>query len=118
MKFCTDVFGITLTITNFSCHVLLCWGLFCHIFGPTLVCDLLFLENCSIFFHEIFYRFLKTLWPFFNCLKATEPLRGDSLPFTTKSPEGPGLSITLIGLVLLWQSLHKRKVFSFNHPFG
>ena len=33
----------------------------------------------------------KNLWPFlwlgFNCLKATEPLRGGSLPFTTKFPE-------------------------------
>ena len=25
----------------------------------------------------------------FNCLKATEPLRGGSLPFTTKFPESP-----------------------------
>ena len=26
------------------------------------------------------------LWMEFNCLKATEPLRGDDLLFTTKSP--------------------------------
>ena len=26
-------------------------------------------------------------WMGFNCLKATEPLRGGSLPFTTKLPE-------------------------------
>ena len=26
----------------------------------------------------------------FNCLKITEPLRGDSLLFTTKSPGAPG----------------------------
>ena len=29
------------------------------------------------------------LWMGFNCLKATEPLRGDSLLFTTKSPGVP-----------------------------
>ena len=29
------------------------------------------------------------LWMGFNCLKATEPLQGDSLIFTTKSPEVP-----------------------------
>ena len=33
--------------------------------------------------------------------KATEPLRGDSLLFTTKSQEGPGLSNNLMVLVLL-----------------
>ena len=30
------------------------------------------------------------LWMGFNCFTATEPLQGDSLPFTTKSPEIPG----------------------------
>ena len=30
------------------------------------------------------------LWMGFNCIKATEPLLGDSLLFTTKSPGGPG----------------------------
>ena len=30
------------------------------------------------------------LWMGFNCLKATEPLRGGSLLFTTKFPEIPG----------------------------
>ena len=30
------------------------------------------------------------LWMGFNCLKATEPLRGDSLLFTTKFPAIPG----------------------------
>ena len=29
----------------------------------------------------------------FNCLKATEPLQGDSLLFTTKSPGVPGTHI-------------------------
>ena len=30
------------------------------------------------------------LWTEFNCTKATEPLRGNSLLFTTKSPGNPG----------------------------
>ena len=30
------------------------------------------------------------LWMGFNCLKATEPLRGGNLLFTTKFPEIPG----------------------------
>ena len=29
------------------------------------------------------------LWMWFNCLKVTEPLRGDSLLFTTQSPGFP-----------------------------
>ena len=33
----------------------------------------------------------------FNCLKATEQLRGDSLLFTTKSPEGPGTHLIDFG---------------------
>ena len=59
------------TENNFSCDILLCWGSFWHIFGPILVCDLLFLENRSIFFHEISYRFLKVLWPLFYGLGST-----------------------------------------------
>ena len=30
------------------------------------------------------------LWMEFKCLKATEPLGGDSLLFTTQFPGGPG----------------------------
>ena len=54
IKFCTDVFSITLGHLGY-------WG----IFGPILVCYLLFLENHSILFYEILDRFLKTLWPLF-----------------------------------------------------
>ena len=37
------------------------------------------------------------LWMRFNCLEATEPLRGDSLLFTTKSPGGPGTHLIDLG---------------------
>ena len=33
----------------------------------------------------------------FNCLKATESLRGDSLLFTTHSPEVPGTHLNDLG---------------------
>ena len=43
----------------------------------------------------------KTLWLVFtkgfNCLKATETLRIDSLLFTTKSPEIPGTHLINLG---------------------
>ena len=46
--------------------------------------------------------FLKTLWFIFlwmgfNCLKATKPLRGGSLLFTTKFPEIPGTHMIALG---------------------
>ena len=37
------------------------------------------------------------LWMGFNCLKATEPLRGASLLFTTKFPESPGTHLINLG---------------------
>ena len=37
------------------------------------------------------------LWMRFNCLKATEPLRGGSLLSTTKFPETPGTHLIDIG---------------------
>ena len=44
---------------------------------------------------------LKLFGPFlrigFNCLKAREPLRGDSLLFTTKSPEDPSTHFINLG---------------------
>ena len=37
------------------------------------------------------------LWMGFNCLKATESLRGGSLPFTIKFPEIPGTHLIDLG---------------------
>ena len=37
------------------------------------------------------------LWMGFNCLKATEPLRGVALLFTTKFPEIPGTHLIDLG---------------------
>ena len=37
------------------------------------------------------------LWLGFNCLKAAEPLGGDSLLFTTKFPEIPGTYLIDLG---------------------
>ena len=43
---------------------------------------------------EVFY-FMTLLSMGFNCLRTTEPLRGDSLLFTTKFPGGPGNSLNI-----------------------
>ena len=45
----------------------------------------------------------------FNCLKATEPLRGGSLLFTTKSPGGPGTHLIDLGK-------DERLIRSWSHP--
>ena len=37
------------------------------------------------------------LWMEGNCLKATEPFRGDSLPFTTQFPGFPGTHLINLG---------------------
>ena len=37
------------------------------------------------------------LWMWFNCLKATEPLRGDGLLFRTQSPGVPGTHLIDLG---------------------
>ena len=37
------------------------------------------------------------LWIEFNCLKAAEPLRGDSLLFTTDTPGDPGTHLIYLG---------------------
>ena len=37
------------------------------------------------------------LWMGFNCLKAAEPPRGDSLLFTAKFPEVPGTLLINLG---------------------
>ena len=37
------------------------------------------------------------LWMGFNCFKATQPLQGGSLLFTTKFPESPGTHLIYIG---------------------
>ena len=50
---------------------------------------------------------LKLYGPFlqmgFNCLKATEPLRGDSLLFTTQFPGFPGTHL-IIEVAFLYQT--------------
>ena len=45
------------------------------------------------------------LWMGFNCLKATEPLWGGSLLFTTKFPEIPGTHLINLGRVKGWVDL-------------
>ena len=41
----------------------------------------------------------------FHCLEAAEPLRGDTLLFTTKSPEVPGAHLIDFGKMKDWSTL-------------
>ena len=41
----------------------------------------------------------------FNCVEATESLRGDSLLFTTKSPGVPGVHLIDLGMMNGWVDL-------------
>ena len=43
------------------------------------------------------HNVMAPLWMGFNCLKATEPLRGDSLLFTAKPPGGPSTHLIDLG---------------------
>ena len=52
---------------------------------------------------NIFYS--SFLWLGFNCIKATEPLRGDSLLFTTRSPGVPGTYLIDLGRMKGWVDL-------------
>ena len=57
-----------------------------HIFHVVLV----FVEKTSKMYDSIF-------WKGFNCLKATESLRGNSLLFTSQFPEVPGAQLMKLG---------------------
>ena len=61
------------------------------------------------------------LWIGLNCLKAIETLRGDSLLFTTKSPEIPSNHLSELRRMKVWveygvtQYLSRRKI---NHDYN
>ena len=64
-------------------------------FDWVLNAPLLPLKNKEIILHEKLYG--PFLWLGFNCLKATEPLRGESFLFTTQSPGVPGTHLMDLG---------------------
>ena len=53
----------------------------------------------------------------FNCLKAKEPLRRDSLFFTARSPGVPGTHLTDLGRMKGWVDLGTTKWF-WTQPLG
>ena len=57
-------------------------------FDWVLNMPLLPVKKKEIILHEKLYG--PNLWMWFNCFKATKPLRGDSLLFTNQSPGVPG----------------------------
>ena len=65
----TNVFGITLTVTTLKIifHVMFssAGGYFGIFWGPFWCEVFYFLRTVQYSFHGIFYRFLKTLWPYF-----------------------------------------------------
>ena len=56
------------------------------------------------------------LWMGFNCFKATEPLRGGSLLFTTKFSEIPGTHLIHLGRMKGWVNLRATLWFSTGAP--
>ena len=90
----------SVSIVNFE-HVIAGWAIICSA-DYTVVNSSISLVNMSdTFIDMIRLLYLKLclkkkklygpfLWMGFNCLKATEPPRGDSLLFTTKFLESPG----------------------------
>ena len=51
------------------------------------------------------------LWIGFNCLKATEPLWGGSLLFTTQFPQIPGIQLIDLGRMKGWVDLEATQCF-------
>ena len=105
----TNDFCVTLSVTTLKIIFLLLfssvWGHF-GIFLGQLWCEVLyFLKTVQYYFHGIVLQIFETLWPYFmnwiQLFQVTEPLRWKSLLLTANLPEGPGLCITPMVLVLL-----------------
>ena len=71
---------------------------------------------CSKFPDINFKLYGPFLWVGFNCLKATEPLQGDSLLFTTKFPEIPGTHLIDLGRIKGWVDLGATQWFLYTGP--
>ena len=52
-----------------------------------------------------------------NYLKATEPLLGGSLIFTSQSPENPGTHLIDLGRMKRWVDLEATRVFLTRDPW-
>ena len=93
-------------------------GNVCHPASKLVKCDLVqpldtFWNSCGFLLrgrHLLFYMINLKLyspfsWMWFSCPKATEPLRGDSLLFTTQSPGVPGTHLIDLGRMKGWAYL-------------
>ena len=56
------------------------------------------------------------LWMGFNCLKATGPLQGGSLLFTTKFPESPGTHLINLGRMKVWSTYYQPAQYKQKTP--
>ena len=81
--------------TNFF-HIIF-GSAFWRILKPILVCDFLFLDNRSISFYEILYKFLKTLWPLFmDAVQLSQGYRAATRRQFTFLPLGPQKVLVLV----------------------
>ena len=96
MKFCTDIFGITLMVTTLkiSFHVMFSYagghfGIFLDLFWCVI-----FFENCSIFFHFFFQSFLQI---FRNFTDSQQSHYEETVYFLPLSPQ-----TVLVLVILQW----------------
>ena len=88
----------------------------------TFLCDLLIftndtdIENCADNNNSFKKHYGPFFWMGFNCFKATEPLRGDSLLFNTNSREIPGTHLIDPGRMKGWVDLKTAQSFWTDGP--
>ena len=91
-------------------------GYFVIFLDPLWCVIFYFLRTVQYFFMKFFKDFQKLYGPFLTVSRLQSHYE-ETVYLLPLSPQKV-LVLILIGLVLLWQSLHKRKVFSLNRPFG
>ena len=90
------------TKNNFSCDVILCWGLFWHILGPFLCVIFYFLRTVfSWNFLQIFKNFIDPFYGLSSTVSKLQSHYGQAVYLLPQVLRRAGLSITLLGHPLL-----------------
>ena len=92
---------------------LLLWIIFLQV--DLSLCVNKFLHNFTLKKKKKLYGLF--LWMGLNCLKAIEPLRGDSLLFTTRSPGVSGTHLINPGRMKIWVDLGATQWFWNQDPW-
>ena len=93
------------------------------VFQKNLYCKFVvpWLQKSSLPRYEMFIKNFKLyspfLWAGFHCLKATEPLQGDNLLFTTKCPEISGAQLINLWRMNGWVNLGATQWFWTQNPW-